>query len=272
MQCRPWVDRSDTRLRGLVPQKKRVNFSHETLDVNWANFTIPKQLPFDAPVPAKVATDVRQDWRHQMRHGRLVLLSGSRPFPPARHRTDTAQECFYNIGWGDVKLSGVEKRIPEIEHRIPKNLQVRLNRGFKRKNTLPMQLSPTKEKRNARVRDTAAARRQEAVAVCKSEAKYMNKAIAIAGNGMSLPDLASIFLPVILTFPNDEHSSLFEHNLPRPAQRRPRQWKDGILSFDPLGHIAGIIKSAASGASEQIDAETTKSSAGDIDGDDSASA
>ena len=230
-----------------MPQACKVNFLHETLCLNWAAYCLRYDLPFSAPIPEKFDTDVRQDFSHQMRDGRFVCLGGSRPFCHFKDRSYACIEVFHNLGWSNVELDGIDERIEEIEAEMPANLKQVLRRPRAKAKAAPVPLSPTKQKRNARVKKAAQAKRRVSRVGMVSEEKFYNKGIALAGNAMALPDLSHVFVPLVLSMPNGHPAELFEHDLPRTQgdrQRRHRQWRQGILSFDPSGHISDILNVA----------------------------
>ena len=182
----PWTDRPNIALRGYPKQANKPNFLFESLNLRWIEYCQDHNISYDTTeVPVNLFTDTRQNCQRQPRDGSIVMLSKSKIYWYQRDRCLISMEHMLHNGWSDnLKFSTLNIPVP----------------GFK-------------ELLNNKLTEIPA------VVTKKKRRRHKQPLITIgdhAGDGMCLPDLASLMYPVLLACESD----LFECAQPR-APRQP---------------------------------------------------
>ena len=127
------------------------------------------QLPPTTAPNEFLFCDIRQQDNYQMASGNAALLSGSRIYHYKSDRCLVAEEHYYFQGWGrETVFTGVTQEL-----------------GGNAASSKAEDGPPAAKRRRGK------------------SAKYQPKIVDLAGNAMSLPDLAQLYLPLLFSLNAD---------------------------------------------------------------------
>ena len=182
----PWAGRAGILVRGTSRQMTKWNFLHSLLDIRWSEYCKVKGLnQWSDPAPVALWTDVRQNCERQNKDGVVTQMSKSLVYWHCKDRIHCPEEALIHQGWTDTFVTkGVTNPVPNWpEHLLSSK------RGARVVSACDGQVAGRRRRTVCRVADVG------------------NAIVDLAGNAMSLPDLAIMKYGLYLAGAND----MWEH-------------------------------------------------------------
>lgn len=184
---RPWTDRATVFMRGIPKQSERFSFVDELLNTRLFGFCRRFNLcPSSEDVPDQLYADIRQASTRQLPNGNVTLLARSRIYSFRRERLEHSLEHMFMHGWPD-SLQGLET----LGHKHPAFVAAEEERNpdKKKKKKVKKEIPADEGDTLHTLHKAAPSKRNRNTTQHK---QYSTKLIDLAGNAVSLPDVAMV--------------------------------------------------------------------------------
>ena len=175
---RPWTDRASVIMRGIPRQSEKYSFVDELLNTRWAGWCKRNGISEDTDaIPDQIYADIRQASTRQLVDGRVTLLSRSKIYHFKSERVLESLETMFLHGWPDSLHLGTLGDKHEAFEEAEAQRTGKVNKITQKKMAATARGAPAPPQRK-RNRNTT------------QYQKYGTKLTDLAGNAVSLADMA----------------------------------------------------------------------------------